>query len=832
MAGRRAFALPLRYAWRSLRRAPVFTMTAALTLALGVGATTAIFSVVNAVLLRPLPYDDADRLVAIGHTAPGVKLTEVGHSLGTYFTYRKLATAFDQIGLYKGLSASLADPTGRAEPERLNVAYITPSVLPALRVSPIRGRRFQEEEGIPGGVPVVLLADDFWRRRFGGDPTIVGKAIQMDGRATEVIGVMPPSFHFPDSRTEAWLPLRLNPAQEQAGGFDYSGIARLRSGATAASGLADIRQAFQRLPELYPTLAPGMAMRAVIENARIQPTLVPLRDVVVGSFGPVLWVVAATAGLVLLVACANIANLLLVRAEGRQKELTVRSALGAGHGQVLAHFFAEGVVLALLGGVIGTALAVVSVRLLVQYGPAELPRLNEVRVDLVALAFAALASLVAALLATLFPAFRQGKVNLGAMLREGGRSGTAGRQRQRTRGALVSAQVALALVLLSASGLLARSVLRLKAVRPGFDAANVLTLRVDLPRATYPKPSDAVRFFSQLVDRVATIPGVRAVSVTSKAPLLVEGANLNPIAREDRPPGPNELPALATFIRAGNTYFQAMGIPMVAGRSFGSMTEAQSPFEVVISRKLAREQWGDSTGASVIGARVKALSGTVYTVIGVAETVLDSSLAAPPTAQVYFPVVPAADTGADNDLIGVGEMSLVVRTTGDPNALVPAVRREVAALDRTLPIFNLRAMDDVVASSFARLSFTLMVLAVAAGATLFLGAVGLYGVVAYVVSLRTKEIGVRIALGAPPRAVGRLIARQGVVLAMAGAAVGLVLFGLLARLLRSFLFEVSPVDPLTLGLVTTVLILVAAGASWLPARRAARIDPVEAMRSE
>lgn len=832
MAASRAFALPLRYAWRSLRRAPVFTTTATLTLALGVGATTAIFSVVNAVLLRPLPYEGADRLVAIGHSAPGVKLAELGHSLGTYFTYRKLATAFEEVGLYKGASASLADPTGSSEPERLQVTYITPSVLPALRLSPQRGRRFQEEEAIPGSAPVVLLSDEFWRRRFGSDPSILGKTVQLDGRATEVVGIMPPSFHFPDAKTEAWLPLRLNPAQVQAGGFDYSGIGRLRAGASVATGLADIKQAFRRLPELYPTLAPGMAMSAVIENARIEPTVVPLRDVVIGAFGPVLWVVAATAGLVLLVACANIANLLLVRAEGRQKELTVRSALGAGQGRVLAHFFAEGVVLAVLGGVVGAVLAKVGVRLLVQYGPAGLPRLHEVHVDLTALAFAAVASVVAALLATLFPALRQGKLNLGSMLREGGRSGTAGRHRQRLRGVLVAAQVAMALVLLSASGLLARSVLRLRAVRPGFDASNVLTLRVDLPNVAYPKPSDAVRFYTQLVERVSSLPGVRGVSVTSKAPLLVEGSNLNPVSREDRPPGPNELPPLATFIRASNTYFQTMGIPLVAGRSFSGMTDAQSPFEVIISRKLAKEQWGDSSGAAAIGARVKALTGTIYTVIGVAETVLDSSLAAPPTAQVYFPVVPAADTGADNDLIGVGEMSLVVRTTGDPTVITPAVRREIAALDRTLPVFNLRAMNDVVASSFARLSFTLMVLAVAAGATLFLGAVGLYGVIAYVVSLRTKEIGVRIALGAPPQAVGRLIARQGVVLAAAGAGVGLLIFAMLARLLRSFLFEVSPADPLTLAAVTSLLILVAAGASWFPARRAARIDPVEAMRAE
>ncbi len=832
MAWPRTLSLPLRYAWRSLRRAPVFTLTASLTLALGVGATTAIFSVVNAVLLRPLPYFESDRLVGMGHAAPGIQMGEVGQSSGTYFTYRRTATAFEETGIYQTNAVSLSDPTGGTEPERLRAAEITPSILTLLHATPLRGRVFSESEGLPNAPRVVILAEEFWRRRFGGDPTLVGRTVQIDGGAAEVIGIMPAAFRFPDTRVEAWRPLQLNPAETLGGGFNWTGIGRLRRGATLASATADVNQSFKRVPELYPDLAPGLTMAGVIENAKLRPTLRPLRDDVVGAFGPVLWVVAATAGLVLLVACANIANLLLVRAEGRQKELTVRAALGAGRGRVLSHFFAESLVLATVGGVVGVTLAVVGVRLLVQYGPPELPRLNEVTVDGTALAFSGLAALVCSFIATLLPAIRQSTLNLGAMLREGGRSGTAGRSRQQTRGVLVAAQVAMALVLLSASGLLARSVLKLQSVRPGFDAANVLTLRLDLPSATYGRPSDAVRFYEQLLDRLSALPGVRAVSATSKVPLLVEGSNLNPVSRADRPPAPNELPPLAVFVRATGSYFQTMRIPLVAGRTFQSMTDAQSPFEVIVSRKLAKEQWGDSTGQAALGARVRLLTGTLYTVVGVAETVLDSSLAGPPPAHVYFPVVTAADTGADGNIQGVRSLSLVIRTSGDPLALAPAVRREIVALDRALPIFNVRAMNDVVASSFARLSFTLLVLVVAAGATLILGAIGLYGVISYIVSLRTREIGVRIALGAQPRSVGRLIARQGILLALAGAAVGLVVFATLARLLRAFLFEVSPADPLTLIGVTALLILVAAGASWVPARRAARINPVEAMRVE
>jgi predicted permease len=759
-------------------------------------------------------------------------LGEVGQSVGTYLTYRRLASSFEEIGLYSTTSVSLSDPAGGADPERVRFGDVTPSILSLLRASPLRGRRFSDAEGLPGAPTVVLLSEDLWRRRFGADPALVGRTVQLNGASAEVIGIMPRAFSFPDPRVQGWSNLRIDPATTLAGGFNNSGLARLRPGVTLDAAMADVKQGLARMPDLFPYLAPGLAMAGIIENARLHPTIRPLRDDVVGPFGQVLWVVAATAGLVLLVAGANIANLLLVRAEARQKELTVRAALGAGQGRVLAHFVEESVVLAALGGAAGIVLAVAGVALLVRHGPVDLPRLDEVSVDGASLAFGVVAALLASLAATVVPAWRQGSANLGAMLREGGRSGTAGKSRQRSRGTLVAAQVALAMVLLAASGLLGRSVLRLRDVRPGFDATQVLSFRLDLPRAAYRTPSDMVRFYDRLLGRLAGLPGVRSVGATSKLPLMVDGSNLNPITREDRPPAPDELPPLAVFARATDSYFRTMGIPLVAGRLFGSMTPSQSPFEVVVSRKVARDHWGDSTGVAALGQRVKALNGTSYTVIGVVETVLDSSLAAPPTAQVYFPIVPAADTGADRDAQVIDGLSVVVRTQGDPHAIAPAVRRAIAELDPSLPVFHLQAMDEVVAQSYARLTFTLLVLAVAAGAALILGAVGLYGVVAYVVTLRTKEIGVRLALGAQPRAVGRRVARQGLVLAMAGAAVGLVAFLLLARALRSFLFQVGPSDPLTLAGVTGILLVVAAGASWVPARRAARTNPVEAMRAD
>ena len=387
--------LPLSYAWRSLRRAPVFTITAVLTLALGVGAVTAIFSVVNAVLIRSLPYPDADRLAGFGHSAPGLNMAEIGQSLGTYGTYQRVATSFEAIGMWARESVNLSDPAGGAEPERVLAAAVTPSMIPLLRINPLRGRSFTDDEGRPNGASVILLSEDFWRRRFGADPALVGRTVQVDGRSAEVVGIMPAAFQFPDVRTQAWIPIRIDPAGTDGGGFNWSGIARLKPGVTLATAQRDLERGLLRVPDFFPMLAHGMPMAGVIQNAKIAPNVRPLRTDVVGPFAPVLWVVAATAVLVLLVACTNVANLLLVRAEGRQKELTVRAALGANRGQVLAHFISESMLLALLGGGVGIVLAIGGVAWLVQRGPTELPRLAEVSVDWVALTVGVTAAVVA-----------------------------------------------------------------------------------------------------------------------------------------------------------------------------------------------------------------------------------------------------------------------------------------------------------------------------------------------------------------------------------------------------------------------------------------------------
>lgn len=832
MASAALGSLPIRYAWRSLRRAPVFTVTVVATLALGVGAVTAIFSIMNAVILRPLPYPESDRLVSMGHPAPGLKIGDVGQSRGTYLTYRRVGTAFAETGLYATTSLSIADPAGGASAERVESGWITPSVLRVLRVNPMLGRGFSDDEGRPNGPEAVLLSESLWRRRFGADPSIVGRTIQVDGRSSEVVGVMPESFDFPSYRTQAWVPIRLDEAATEAGGFDQSGIGRLKPSITIHAAQRDAERAFARFPELYPLLANDLSTKSIVEQAKLRPMIRSLRDEVVGPFADVLWVIGATAALVLLVACANVANLLLVRAEARQRELTVRTALGAGKGRVFAHFLAESLLLGLFGWAGGIALAQGAIELLVRYGPTELPRLNAVSIDGAALAFALGAAMVAAFAAAVLPIVRQGSTNVARVLREGGRGGMVGKARQRTRGALVAVQVALAVILLSGSGLLARSIVRLRAVRPGFDPSGLLTFRIDLPSSRYASGGVVVQLYEQLVTRLQALPGVTAAGLSTKLPMVVDGANFNPITRADRPSAPDELPPLGVLIRATDTYFKAMRIPLVAGRMYASFTPTQTPFEVLINRRAAQDLWGDSTGTSAIGQQLAMITGAKYTVVGVVETVRDSSLSGPATAQIFLPIVPASDSGVDNNLLGLNGVAVVVRSSADPALLAAAARRVVADLDPTLPVFRLNTMETVVGASYARLSFTLLILAVAAAATLLLGAVGLYGVVAYVVGLRTREIGVRIALGAQPGAVGRGIARQGIVLALIGAAVGLLIFSLIAQALRAFLFEVGPTDPLTLGGVVVVLVAVAAAASWLPAVRASRISPVEAMRAD
>ena len=819
----------LKHVWRSLRRAPVFTAAVVLTLTVGIGSAVAIFTVVNAVLLRPLPYGHPDRLVGAWHDIPLVSLSRAQQTVGTYLTYKKFATTIEGIALYDDGSANVSDPDGRADPQRMSVSYTTANLFPVLEVSPLLGRAFSEAEDAPKGPAVAMISEGLWKSRFGGDRGVLGKKIVVSGKSTEIIGVMPSSFRFPSSNTSIWLPKQIDANDPFPGGFSHFAVARLRPGVTIEAAQKDFAQVLPRIVEVSANLAPGITTKMMLDQAKPKPLLVPMRDDVVGDIKKTLWMVAATAALVLLVTCANVANLLLVRADGRHRELSVRAALGAGQARVIALFFEESAVLAVISAGLGLGAAAIAIKLLVSAAPAQIPRLAEIQIDWVVVAFTILVALLVAAACSAIPALRFVRGGTLSGLREGGRGGTVGGQRQRARSLLVAAQMAFALVVLAASGLLMRSFARLHAVKPGFAVDGVATVWLSAPQLRYPKDSAIVRFYTQVTDRVAQIPGVRDVGVTSRLPLESHGIDMDPVWIEGDVASTKQVPPLELYTTVDAGYFRAMSIPLIAGRPFDRI-DRQHYDEAIISTETARHFFHDSTGKSAIGQRFRQLPGTPWhTIIGVVGGTRDTSLAAGPARVVYFPESVSTDT-IINQLART--MAIVARTNGDVAATTRAIQQAIREVDPTVPTFDVRSMRSAADASIAQLSFTMVVLGVAAGVTLILGVVGLYGVIAYVVTLRTRELGVRIALGAQPTAVAAMVARQGLTVSGIGIVVGLVLVVLVARFLRSFLFDVAPTDPGTLASATLILVAFAFLASWIPARRAARVNPLEALRAD
>jgi putative ABC transport system permease protein len=819
----------VRPAWRSLRRAPAFAITASATLVIGIAAAVAIFALVNGVLLRPLPYGNPHRLVGAWHDLKAVSLHKGNQTAGTYFTYKKLVRSIEGIAVYQEGAVNVSDPGGGARPQRISSTWISASLVPVLQVAPLLGRSFTEAEDLPKAPDVVLISEGLWRSRFGADPQILGRTLEVDGRGRTIVGVMPGRFRFPTAETQLWLPIRLDPNEAYSGGFNYDAVARLKPGVSVAAAQREFAAVLPRVVEVSPNMAPGVSMQMILDQAKPSPFLVPLKEDVTGSIAKTLWVVAAAAGLVLLVACANVTNLMLVRADARQRELAVREAIGAGRVRVLAHFLAESAVITALAGAVGLGIAALAIRILVSAGPTAVPRLAEVRVDLTTVAFAAAVSALVALLCSVIPALRIGRVHLSTALREGGRGGTASRVQQRVRSTLVAAQIAFALVALAGSGLLLRTFQRLNAVRPGFNPENVATFWISLPSARYSNDTAVVRFYAQLLDRVRSLPGLQAAGLSSRLPLMTRGISQNALFPEDDPSYATRIPPLQLYTTTDGDYFRAMAIPILAGRTFDRL-DAQRPSEAIISQATAVQFWKDSTGRRAIGKRFRDLpDGPWYTVIGVAGNVRDTALAAPPSQTVYFPQVPAT---TELNSQTQTRMALVVRTVGEPLAITGPVQRAVRELDPNLPLFDVRPMTTVFRASMARLSFTIVVLGAAAIVTLVLGAIGLYGVMAYVVTLRTRELGVRIALGASPGAVVAMLTRQGVVLTGFGIVAGLVMFAVVARFLRTLLYGVAPTDLLTLASASVLLVAIAALASWIPARRSARLDPADVLRAE
>lgn len=774
------------------------------------------FTLVNGILIQPLPYPEADRLVVMRHAAPGLDMPAADQSEGTFLHYWSRSRVFEDMAVYNENVVSVTD--GEGDPERVQVALVSPSFFSTLQIVPVRGRLFTQEDSRPGAPGVVLLSHDLWTRRYGADPGIVGRSVELNRMPKQVVGILPPGFGFPQPETQIWYATELDHAATRLGDLYLSGIGRLKPGVSPEEAEAD-------LDRLIPSLADRYAdATAMLQDAQLRAIVKPLKEVVVGGIGSALWVLLGGIGFVLLIACANIVNLVLVRAEHRQKEVAVRMALGASRGDIVRYFVTESLVLAILGGVLGLVIADAAVRLLIAFGPENLPRLHEVRIDGRVLAFTAGLAILASLLFGAVPVFRRGPDPASA-LKAGG--GTANSERQRARRLLVASQVALALTLLVGSALMVRSFWNLRNVDPGFDPEGVLTLELALPYRPYPTYNAAAGFYHRLLEGVRALPGVESAGAVSGLPLVpLPSFYDEPLAAEG-----DGVAAVATHNLVTPGYFEALRIPLVEGRAFEPGDRAGGGNPVLVSSTLARRLF---PGESALGKRVRRAAGAKepwYTVVGIVGSVPKETVGGGAAEVLYFPVWDQAP-GTDYIPNTPTHMSVVIRTSLPPASLGPAVRRIVRDLDPDLPIANIRTMERIVADTMARTSFTMALLLIAAVVALLLGAVGIYGVISYAVSRRTREIGIRIALGAQAMDVSRLVLRQGTGVVLAGLGAGVLAALALTRFLRVLLFEVSPTDPTTFIVMSLLLLTVALLASYLPARRAARVDPMIALRSE
>jgi predicted permease len=811
----------LRISLRSLSRSPGFAVIALITLSLGIGATSALFTVVDAVLLEPLPYAQPDGLVTVSHPAPGIP--ESGNwplSQAGYMHFAANNRTLENLGVYRSEGVNLAEEGEEAE--RLRAAIVSTSLLDVLRAVPATGRVFTEADDERGAPLVVLLNYDLWQTRYGGDPSVIGRVLRVNGSAYEVVGVLAKGFELPTTHVDLWLPMQMDRSAAPVNSHYLSAIGRLRDGATEDAAEQELLGEMNRFTELFPSAYSAGFMR----SSGFGMDVSPLRDQVLGDVSRVLWILLGAVSLVLLIACANVANLFLVRGEARRRELAVRAALGAGRSTIARLFFVETILLSLLSGLAGLGLAWAAVRVLVVLSPAGIPRLAEIGLDGTSVLFAALAAVLAGIAFAFISMLRFGANPAFEVVKESGRGMTPGRARHATRSAMVVAQVAMALVLLSAAGLLWRSFERLRDVRPGFDAQGVLVFDLSLPFRGYSDETDTWAFYERLIRDISALPGVTAVGASNMMPLDGQSGcyalNIEAMAASaDAQP-----PCVPTaFAMPG--YFEAMGI-RVDGRSF-EMADFQNRAGVaVISRSLAERFW---PGEDPIGKGFKPFNSgpPYYRVIGVADDVHANGLDQPAEGVAYFPILPMAGQPAPYARYAY----FAVRTnSADPMSLLPAVRRTLSEINPEVPVGSARTMDAIVQRSMHRTSFAMLLLGIAAGIALLLGAVGLFGVISYVVGQRRAEIGVRMALGARTTQVGSQVVWQALRLALIGIVIGITASLLLAPMLGALLFQIEPADPVTLAGVSLLLLATAGLAAWLPAWRATRINPVEALRTE
>jgi predicted permease len=813
-----------RAALRSLRRRKGFAFTVVTMLALGIGAVTAVFTLVDGVILSPLPFPEPERLVAIRHEG---STGELDMSAGIYALYRDEATALEAIGFYEPAATNVV-VGGR--PERVTAMNVTPSFFDVLGVEPMLGRSFVDGEGEvqqygavlrPAPDPVVVIGHALWQDVLGSDPRVVGRSLDVGGTLHEIVGVMPSGFGHPDRSVQVWIPLLVDPLIANPYAFNYSGVARLAPGVSVTQAYAQLDGLRERIPEL-PN---GSISPERWERFDIHPVVEPLKTALVGDVGSTLWILLGSVGFLLLIACANVAGLILVQADARRREHAVRVALGAGRARILTTFLGEGLALALAGGLAGMLVATGALRGTLALLPTDLPRTDEIGVDLRVLGVAVAVSLACAAFFGLAPLLQtRGDARAGRLSEGGARGSTEGVPGQRGRMGLVVLQTALALVLLVGSGLLLRSFQELRRIDPGFDPSRALTATITLSDAELPGWQAPEAFWRDVEDRLSAQPGVEAVGFGFTLPLGPGPKPRFDFSVEDQPVGPTDPPIMAYHNFVGGDYFDAMGIDIVDGRALGPDDGATGTRSVVVSRALAQRLWPDG---SALGRRVSMARGW-YAVIGVASDVHDEDLTGPAREMVYWPRV----YGRADEPDPSRTLTIVVRTSGDPLAFTPVLRREVAAVNPRIALSSISTLDAIYRGASSRTSFTLALLGVSAATALLLGLVGIYGVVSYAAARRTREIGIRIALGASKGQVRGLVVRGGIVAASAGVVLGLVAGTSLSSAMESVLFGVSALDPVTYALAALVVLVVSVAASWIPAARAAAVEPTRALRTE
>jgi putative ABC transport system permease protein len=806
----------IRYAARKLVRTPGFAVIALLTLALAIGANTAIFSVVYGVALKPLPFRQPDQLIRL----TGVRKNgRMPLSPLDYLDYKAQAKSLSSVFAYTDFDANL---TGGPEPERLRGDAVSASFWSTLGVPPALGRGFTPNEDDTSAPKVMVISDALWRRRFGADPRVIGRVVMLDGAPTTIVGVAPQNFNYPD-KPDVWTPLTFAPIYLQADnrGAHYLGaVGRVAPGISVAQADQEVRGIAQRLEKLYPESNTGMAGAAI-----------PLQKYMVGNdLQQKLYVLLAAVGFVLLIACANVANLLLVRASGREAEIAVRSALGAGRWRIVRQLVIESIVLSLVGGALGALLAVWGVDLLVSLGPSSVPRLSEVTVDGRVLGFTASIAIATGLLFGIVPALHAARSDVGGVLKDGARSVGARRGAGRLRGMLVLGVMAMAVVLLIGAGLLVRSFDRLLAVDPGFRAERVMTFSITATSTKYGKQADLRTLTTAVIDRMKAVPGVQSVSIVDYLPMSGSFSRTS-VHLDGTPPDPPGERKITSIHLVAPDYFATMGIPLIRGRDFSTVDRSGAPIAVIVNEEFVRRYFD---GQDAIGKRVTTGFGTDTSdgpggeievggpIVGIVKNVKADGLTSDVLPQTYF----AAEQTTTS------QFSVLLRTTASPTTVATAVRRQMRALDPDLPLYGLRQLSEVVSQSVSQPRFYTILLSLFAGIALTLAAVGIYGVISYAVSQRTRELGIRIALGASAREVVRHVLAQGLVLTLGGLAVGLTAAVWASRALSSFLFGIEPLDMTTYFAVAVVLSAVAVIACLVPARRASRVDPMVAIRAE